>query len=176
MKLLVERGLFPLLAFVRADPDEIRRYMPEYHLYVEQNPELAGQLTRKEAGFITEILTLAGLQAGKNVLVDGSLRDAAWYKQYFMQLRMNYSDIRLALIHVTAPREAVFRRAAERGMNTGRIVPQELLAAAIEQVPKSVKKLSPLVDYFVELSNNVDIEIANPPSETWNTFKMNWIQ
>lgn len=112
MKKLVERGLFPLLAFVRADPDEIRRYMPEFQLYVQQSPELAGQLTRKEAGLITEILTLAGLQAGKNVLVDGSLRDADWYKKYFMKLRVNYGNIRLAIIHVTAPREKVFERAA----------------------------------------------------------------
>lgn len=37
----------------------------QYHLYVNQNPELAGELTRKEAGFIAEILTLAGLEAGK---------------------------------------------------------------------------------------------------------------
>ena len=111
MKHLVERGLFPLLAFVRADPDEIRRYMPEFQLYVQQSPELAGQLTRKEAGFITEILTMAGLQAGKNVLVDGSLRDASWYKGYFMKLRVEYSHIRLAIIHVTAPREKVFERA-----------------------------------------------------------------
>ena len=71
MRKLVERGYFPLLAFVRVDPDEIRRYLPEFHLYVEQSPELAGELTRKEAGFISEILTLAGLQAGRNVLVDG---------------------------------------------------------------------------------------------------------
>ena len=114
MKNLVERGLFPLLAFVRADPDEIRRYMPEFQLYVQQCPDLAGQLTRKEAGFITEILTLAGLQSGKNVLVDGSLRDAEWYKRYFMQLRVNYHHIRLGLIHVTAPPEKVFERAAVR--------------------------------------------------------------
>jgi len=32
-------------------------------------------MTRKEAGYIVEILTLAALQAGENVLVDGSLRE-----------------------------------------------------------------------------------------------------
>ena len=57
------------------DPDEIRQQFPEYSLYVNQNPLKAGEMTRKEAGYVVEILTLAALQAGKNVLVDGSLRD-----------------------------------------------------------------------------------------------------
>lgn len=70
MRKLVEKGRFPLLAFVNVDPDEIRRQLPEYHLYVSQSPELAGELTRKEAGLIAEILTLAGLEAGKVRLFD----------------------------------------------------------------------------------------------------------
>lgn len=112
IKKLVEKGRFPLLAFVRVNPDAIRRYMPEYHLYIETNPELAGELTNKEAGFIAEILTLAGLQRGKNVMVDGSLRHADWYRTFFERLRKEFQDIRLAIIHVVAPREAIFRRAA----------------------------------------------------------------
>jgi len=114
MKKLVERRHFPLLAFVRADPDEIRRFLPEYHLYIKMNPELAGELTNKESGFITEILTLAGLKAGKNVLVDGSLRDASWYRRYFQELRIDFPSLRLSIIHVTAPRDVVFERAAVR--------------------------------------------------------------
>lgn len=65
MRKLVEKGRFPLLAFVNVDPDEIRRQLPEYHLYLSESPELAGDLTRKESGFIAEILTLAGLESGK---------------------------------------------------------------------------------------------------------------
>jgi predicted ester cyclase len=112
MRHLVENGRFPLLAFITCDPDQIRRHLPEYHLYVESNPELAGALTHKEAGFIAEILTLAGLQSGKNVMVDGSLRNAEWYKTYFQRLRSDFPMLRLSIIHVTAPREAIFQRAA----------------------------------------------------------------
>jgi Zeta toxin len=79
LKKLVEEGRFPLMAFVRVDPDAIRRYLPEFELYVQHSPERAGELTNKEAGYIAEILTLAGLQAGKNVIVDGSLRRVKWY-------------------------------------------------------------------------------------------------
>ena len=69
-----------------------------------------------KAGFIAEILTLAALQAGKNVLVDGSLRDAEWYKIYFQRLRQDFPSVRQAIIHVTAPRDAVFQRAAVRSI------------------------------------------------------------
>jgi len=178
MRKLVQNGHFPLLAFVSVDPDDIRRHLPEFHLYADLRPELAGELTRKEAGYIAEILTLAGLQAGKNVLVDGSLRDADWYKEYFKRLRSEFPGLRLAILHVTAPRDAVFQRAASRAMKTGRVVPQATLEAALKQVPKSVEKLSSLVDYHVELHNAPnaeDIELVTQ-GETWESFRSRWVQ
>ncbi len=48
MRVLVEKSRFPLPAFVVVDPDEIRRLLPEYHVYIAENPSLAGELTRKE--------------------------------------------------------------------------------------------------------------------------------
>jgi hypothetical protein len=205
MRILVEKGRFPLLAFVNVDPDRIRYFIPEFLIYLEENAELAGELTRKEAGLMAEILTLAGLQAGKNVLVDGSLRDHDWYRQYFERLRSEFPMLRIAILHVTAPPEAVFQRAEvrclghavslalledccspllrfvlfqERALVTGRVVPRDLLAKTLEQVPQSVRILAPLVDYHVELRNasdSDDIELVTE-GETWETFKSHWIQ
>jgi hypothetical protein len=110
-----ENGRFPLPAFVVVDPDEIRQLFPEYGIYVAQNPSKAGELTRKEAGYIVEILTLSALQAGKNVLVDGSLRDWEWYSTYFDKLRMEYPSLKIALLHVVAPKSAIFARAKVSG-------------------------------------------------------------
>jgi hypothetical protein len=128
LKKLQEKGRFPLSAFVTVDPDEIRQYFPEYSLYVIQNPSKAGEMTRKEAGYIVEILTLAALQAGKNVLVDGSLRDWEWYSTYFKRLRNEYPSLKIALLHVDAPREAIFARAQVSNrysrVCTAHIVPQ----------------------------------------------------
>jgi len=157
---LVDDGRFPLLAFVLVDPDEIRRQLPEYSYFVEHNPELAGELTRKEAGYMAEILTLAGLQAGKNVMVDGSLRDSDWYQIYFAQLRREYDGIRIAILHIDAPRDAVIQRAKERGEATGRVIPMKTLLMALEQVPRSVKILGPLADYFCKLNNAPGKEIV----------------
>lgn len=146
-------------------------------LYVEQNPLVAGELTHKEAGYVCEILTLAALQAGKNCLVDGSLRDHAWYKIYFQKLKDEHPNAQLAILHVVAPREVVFQRAAERAERTGRVVPRETLEASLEQVPKSVEILSPIVDFFCELNNppDSDIEIITDDMD-WDTFQVNWLQ
>ncbi len=111
LNFLNERGNFPLAAFVLIDPDEIRQNLPEFSLYVSKDPLHAGSMTRKEAGYIVEILTLAALQSGKNVLVDTSLRDHEWYKEYFAMIRKDYPNVKLAILHVVAPEEAVFKRA-----------------------------------------------------------------
>ena len=107
MKQLSAMSLFPLEAYVVVDPDEIRSHFPEYHLYAQSNPRRAGELTHREAGYVTEIVTAAALRHGYNVLVDGSLRDCEWYREYFAGLRAEYGALRIAILHITAPREAV---------------------------------------------------------------------
>lgn len=111
IRTLQEANHFPLLAFVSVDPDEIRRELPEFLNYIHINPLLAGEMTRKEAGYISELITLAALRKGKNVLVDGSLRDTEWYSLYFSNLREEYASLRIGILHVTAPPELVLQRA-----------------------------------------------------------------
>jgi len=179
MCVLVEHERFPLPAFVVVDPDEIRRLLPEYHMYIAENPELAGDLTRKETGYISEILTLAALQSGKNVLQDGSLRDHAWYRLHFQRLKKEFPQVRHAIIHITAPKQAILDRAASRALTTGRIVPEKLLEQAIEEVPKSVEILAPLVDYYAEINNSSDaddIKLVKPEGSNWKQFRQQWIQ
>ena len=61
---------------------------------------------------------------------------------------------------------------------TGRVVPQELLEKTLDQVPKSVKILAPIVDYHAELLNAPgaeDIELVTE-GETWESFENKWLQ
>jgi len=39
------------------------------------------------------------------------LWDHEWYEQYFKALRRKYKVLRIAIIHITAPRDAIFERA-----------------------------------------------------------------
>lgn len=148
------KGLFPLESFVVVDPDEIRRLLPEFNVYLEKHQEYAGNLTRKEAGMMAEILTEAALEDAQNVLKDGSLRDAHWYTNYFSQLRRSVPGIRLGIIHVTAPLNVIFQRVDKRAKETGRVVPRDVLTKNAEQVPKSVAILRDYVDFFLEIDNS----------------------
>ena len=72
----------------------------------------------------------------------------------------------------------MFLYTQERALITGRIVPTDVLTMALEQVPRSVKILGPLADYFVELDNSPgadDIQLATE-GETWENFKSQWVQ
>jgi predicted kinase len=109
---------FPLHSFVRVDYDAVRKHLPEFQLYIQQSPEHAGEWTRKEAGYIAELATQAALQRSHNVLVDGSLRDSTWFKKYFSQLRRHHPHLRIGILHVTAPPDAVFQRAEVRAIGS----------------------------------------------------------
>jgi hypothetical protein len=114
VKLLQDKGRFPLDKFLMVDPDVIRHCLPEFDTYVKVCPDRAGELTRMESGMMAEILVKAALNQGRNVLVDGSLRNASWYLSYFERLRQDYQGIRIAILHVTAPRDVIFSRALVR--------------------------------------------------------------
>eukprot|EP00986_Skeletonema_menzelii_P002781 scaffold790_cov149-Skeletonema_menzelii.AAC.26 len=178
IKQLASRGLFPLQSYVVIDPDDIRQHFPEYVLYAMQSPEHAGELTHKEAGYVTEIVTAAALQRGHNVLVDGSLWDADWYRGYFEQLKKNYGNLRIAILHVTAPREAVLARAKHRAKVTGRVVPTETLELSLKHVPESIKLLAPMVDYFCELDNSPNSKevVLKTEGVTCDSFRDAWAQ
>lgn len=64
-------------------------------------------------------MTLHALKLGKNVLVDGSLRDAVWYSQYIRTLKSLYPETKVAIIQVAAAESLVFERARKRQEETG---------------------------------------------------------
>jgi len=136
-----------------------------------------------ESGYIVEILTEAAFREGKNVLVDGSLRDHEWYSSYFKRIQNEYPTRKIGILHITAPRAMVFERAKKRGESTGRMIPEEILENSLEQVPLSVSILSPLVDFSCEIDNSViskddDIKLVKTSTRdlSWDGFNSVWLQ
>lgn len=148
-----KQGCLPLNQFITVDPDAVRQSLPEWAGYVAKDPLTAAIKTQKEAGHISEILGYKALRERWNVIFDGSLRDVKWYTEYFQKLRNNFPGIRLMILHIVAEREAVLKRAEERGKLTGRMVPREVLENSMDAVPKSVELLSPLVDVAIRVMN-----------------------
>lgn len=178
VRMLSEHGRFPLAGFVSVDPDEIRRHLPEFRYYVDHDAEKAGEMTRKECGYLSEVLTEAALKDGRNVLVDGSLRDHEWYALHFDELRRMHPNLRIAILHVTAPRSAIYENVEARSRVTGRVVPKDKIEMALKTVPESVKRLGPLADFFCELWNSPEQDDVRITSDGigWKEFTKVWEQ
>eukprot|EP00596_Hydrurales_sp_CCMP1899_P003446 CAMPEP_0119042274 /NCGR_PEP_ID=MMETSP1177-20130426/14509_1 /TAXON_ID=2985 /ORGANISM="Ochromonas sp, Strain CCMP1899" /LENGTH=829 /DNA_ID=CAMNT_0007008945 /DNA_START=391 /DNA_END=2877 /DNA_ORIENTATION=- len=150
---LHSQGIFPLDAFVRVDPDALRELLPETEEYIRRDEDTAGYLTQKEVGHVCEVLTISALIQGKNVLVDGSLRDAEWYHEYITDLKARFPKLKIAILYITASRRTILKRAKSRAVATGRVVPEEVILKTMTDLPKSIRILSPLVDFVVTFEN-----------------------
>ena len=177
LKWLVQGGRFPMAAFVHVDPDAVKYLLPEMQGYIRRDQARAGSLTHHESGFIAEIITQAALLRGKNVLVDGSLRNVAWYRQHMRALKAEHAQLRIAIVHVDAPADVVLRRAAKRARNTGREVPRALLLETLEAVPASVAALSPEADFVCRIHNgDAGVPTLTTPGLAWADFTAQWEQ
>lgn len=121
---------------------------------IQRDPQSAGSNTQKEAGLICEVATLVAMGKHRHVLLDGSLRNASWYRQYFSYLRSIHPQYKLSILHVVASAETIFERARKRGERTGRVIPRDALEQSMREVPRSVDELEPLVDYVVTIEND----------------------
>eukprot|EP00977_Amphora_coffeiformis_P006958 scaffold1513_cov100-Amphora_coffeaeformis.AAC.7 len=154
---LIDAGRLPLLSLVCVDTDDLRRYLPEYATYESQAPATVNARTRKEAGYISETLTWAALQAGRNVVFYGSVKDVHWYRyQWIPLLRRHFPGLQVAALHVTAPAESALSRARIRARGQGNTFFDE--TAFLEQlcvtIPAACHQLRHTVDVYAELRHD----------------------
>jgi len=153
MDWLSQQGHFPLPDVVTVDPDIFRTELPEWNGFLARDPTTAGRKTHRESGYMVEIAQEAAMRMCKNVWIDGSLRDAVWYRGVFDKMRREHRCYQIAIFHVSAPWEIVCERAASRAQKTGRIVPEADLRASFDQVPLSVRQLAQHVDFVAHIEN-----------------------
>jgi len=151
---LSELELFPLLAFVLIDTDQIKCLLPEMKEFIKDDPLKAGDLTNKEALLITEIAEREAIKMNKCVLVDGSFREISWYRKRLEHMAEFNTNYYRAIIHVTAEPQLIFDRIARRSLQTDRVVSASLLESDIEKIEKSVKALEPHVLFTVTFNND----------------------
>lgn len=108
---LTAQGRLGLLTHVDVDPDEIRRRLPEFETYLKSKPDHVDELTRKEAGLICEVLTLAAIQAGRNVILDGCLNDPKFYLGLVSRLKEEYPMLKFGIFNIRAPKKMIVKHA-----------------------------------------------------------------
>lgn len=140
------------------DPDSFRVRLPEWKDYIASNGSEAGCLTHDESGYLVELAMQVALYSGRNIWVDGSLRDSQWFQAVFQRIRNEHPQYRIAIIHVFADPDTVFTRARIRAELTGRQVPEASIWDSLERVPKSVEVLTKFCDIVLHVDNSSDEE------------------
>jgi hypothetical protein len=145
MKLLQSKGKISLANYVYVDQDRIRTSIPEYSGYLSDNPYTAGFKTNAETGYLAELIQLHALQLGYNCLVDGSMRDHEWYSQYINRIKVQFPNVRLVILFVSASLVNVLKRNLIRGEKTKRCIPLRCIEESFEKSPISFNILRLLV-------------------------------
>ena len=156
---LVDSGHLPLDAYVLVDLDDLRRQLPEYEWYLEHAPEMVGDMTRQEAGYIAETLCLAGLRMGKTVVWDCALCDVEWYIARIQELRKTFPCLKVALMHVTAAEDEIHERCEKETELTGRTVAKSDISETVSRLPAALARLKQEVnfDFWCHIENNSDV-------------------
>jgi len=129
---------------VRIDPDEIRRQLPEWSELVALEPAAAGTLTHREATFIALLAERVCQHMRLSYVVDGSLSNAEWYRDWLARVRrLGY---RIFLLRFVCPVGVAAARCAKRAVETGRTVSREQLETVYKKIPASWRALYPLAD------------------------------
>jgi hypothetical protein len=173
MRWLASSGSFPLHAFVCIDPDRIKGELPEAPAFVAQHRASAGSRLHKESLLIADVLTQSALAEGRNVLVDGSMRNTQWYRQEWARLREAAPCHRLAVVLVEAAPGTILARSAARATKTGREVPFEVLSDSILRAPATFEHLRPLADFAAIVDNDGSVPRLKEPAAL-SDFAAHW--
>ncbi len=173
LRCLAAAGAFPLACFVCVDPDEIKGALPEARAFVDAHRASAGTRLHKESLLVADVLTRAAMAQGRNVLVDGSMRNTRWHAAEWARLKATAPQYRVAVLLVTAPAGVVHARAARRAAHTGREIPADVIEDSIARAPESFAALRPLAD-FAAVIDSGGAEPRVLPPDTLQSFQGVW--
>jgi predicted ABC-type ATPase len=141
--------------YVHADVDRIKHCLPEMKLLLKTDPENVGTILHSEASSIHEIMFRAAIREGRNVIIDGSLRDGSFFVPLIKKWKRE-TDYEIFIVHVMATLETCLRRAEQRERITARHVPESFIADSWKESLESVQRLKTFVDHVITVDNDLD--------------------
>jgi len=139
---LVQQGVLDMRTMADIDPDKIKTALPENQQYILENPLTAFSRLHKESAYLAEVAMWMCFCLDLNILVDGTLKDHAWYTSLFKKVKIKYSHYWIEIIHVTANRETILKRVAQRAQQTHRHIPSDILEDSIVRTKISIAILA----------------------------------
>lgn len=161
----------------KVSPDRIKRFLPEYGIYLKNDEKNVGRMLRTEVGFLCEIIVWEILFSTNICLwFDTSLRHGVFFENMFNNIHLRFPSYKIALLNIQCDPKIVFERARKRIQITGRHVPESDIQQSIDQVPKSMQLLKDLADVVIHIDNSFDSTFHKTPNLLqiqWNNIKNN---
>lgn len=154
MKFLHKNKRIDLDKYIYVDQDKIREYLPEYSEYLKENHFTAGFRTNKESAYIAEFIQRHALFNNYNLIIDSSLRDGEWHRDYIEWIKQTFPHYEIVIIFVEASWVRILERNLKRGEQTKRCIPLECLENTFEASPISFEMLKSHVHRHYVINND----------------------
>jgi len=166
IKMLQGFGCCSLTSMVKVDPDTVKYQLPEMQEYIKRNPGpdpderviFAGHATHNESAFLQELIVREMLEESKSMIIDGSLSNAEWYRDYISMIRVKYPHFRIGIVHVVCDADIIWERVQDRCARTGRCIQRHVVDLSVKMAPKAVDMLTPLTDFVTVVRSDGDLK------------------
>lgn len=132
--------------FVNADADEVKQFLPEYRLGVENRARDSAYMVHEESSDIGKRIRQESIDSSRNLIIDGTGSNFNSYEKQINVLmkagyhvKMVYADCTPQIAHI---------RAVDRAEKTGRHVPPNFIDEAYNNIPKNFAKFTGMVHDF----------------------------
>lgn len=159
IKHLSRIGKLDINNYIYIDPDRIKYELIEARHYIAKDPVNAGSLLHMESTYISLLLQYVCFDAGYQMIVDGSMRETAWFISYIKWINVNYTQYIIGIIQVKADLDIVLQRCHKRGKSTGRIISPDLIKNIHSTIQSSFDTLKFKVDFYMVIDNNSQTQI-----------------
>ena len=161
--------------FVNVNPDDVREMLPEYQEAINFTDEAGRPSSAKDAGAMTheEASDIAGeiynraLDAGNNIIFDGTGKNMEKHRARVAALQEK--GYRVVLLMPDLELETAKERMKDRAENIGRMVPESIMEDAYPKMPGNFESVARVADAFHLYYTGG--ERNKPPQAIWSGEK-----
>ncbi len=135
--------------FVHVDPDGVKEQLPEYKRGIKMRVKEDGTVVsakgtaaavHEESSAIAKRARAMAIQQGKNVIIDGTGKNADTHGKLIEHLKAQGYHVHLVMPH--QEKEKAIQLADARATKAGRYVPREVIDEAYEKIPRNFLPLA----------------------------------
>lgn len=154
-------GGIPEDHFVRCDADAIKDMLPEFQEGVANSARNAARIVHEESSKLVKEVRDAAIKDRKNLLMDGTGKDADKYLDLIARLKSEGYHVHLMMPDLDVG--TALSRATERAEKKGRWVPHEFIHDAYDTIPHNFTRIAGAVDDWQLFDTR-----RKPPVKVWS--------